>query len=220
MTRALVRVRPWSSRISSHSPSSRARSASTVTPLRRQTSSSPPWVERGLFEGHGQPLGAGFVFARFGFERRAQRRGEPTPAPARQVGEVLLERIDACVRLGGIDVLGRQRDAFGVHDHADGAWLTIGRAGVFGDLRDLGRDEVAVAQGADEFEMQLRKAQRQALAGRPATGRGPDDERIGCSVLAQASETSFDRSSCKAPHVVRLAVEPHPGGQRRANLRR
>jgi len=53
--------------------------------------------------------------------------------------------------------------------------------------------------------MQLREAQRQALAASPATGRGPNDERIGSSVLAEASETSFDRSSCKARNVVRLA---------------
>ncbi len=39
-------------------------------------------------------------------------------------------------------------------------------------------------------------------------------------VLTETSEAGFDRSRSKATHVVRLAVEPHPGGKRRAHVRR
>src|SRR5437764_3059872 len=107
-----------------------------------------------------------------------------------------------------------------MNDDADGAGLTIRRTRVFTDLRNFGSGQVSVGEGAGEFEVQLRKAQRQALAACPARWSGPDDERVGGRVLAKASKTGFDRSSCKAPHIVRLAVEPHPCGQRRANLSR
>src|SRR5215471_16004083 len=79
---------------------------------------------------------------------------------------------------------------------------------------------MAFAERAREFQVQLRKAKRQALARGPAGRCGPHDQRVGGRILAKASEAGFDRSSCKAPHVVRFAVEPHPSGQRRANLRR
>src|ERR1700732_4626728 len=63
--------------------------------------------EGGVLEGHGQALRSGLVLASFGLQGRAQRSGEPAPATTRQVGEVLLERIDADVRLGRVDILGR-----------------------------------------------------------------------------------------------------------------
>src|SRR6185437_13349792 len=77
-----------------------------------------------------------------------------------------------------------------------------------------------VLERAGELEVELWKAQGQTLAGGPAAWSSPDDERVGGRVVTQAGEAGFDRSSGKPPHIVRLAVEPHPGGQRRANLRR
>ena len=220
MTRALVRDRPCSSRTSSHSPSSSARSASAGTPLRRQTSSSPPRVIDASLKGTVRRCGARLVLLGLGLQRGAQRRGEAAPATSGQAGEVLLECVDARVGFELIRILGRQRNAFGAYDDADGARLTIGRARVLGHLRDLAGHEVAVAERARELEMQLRKTQRQTLTGRPAVGRGPHNKCVGCDGLTQTSEAGFDRSSSETPHIVRLAVEPHPGGQRRANLRR
>jgi len=176
--------------------------------------------QRRILERDGQPLGARFVLARFGFESRAQRCREAAPAAAGQLGEVAFERVDPGVGLGGVGVFRRQRNALGPHDHAHRPRLAVWRARVFGHLGHFGSDQVSVSERANELEVKLREAQRQALARRPATGRGPDDKRIGSGVLAKASEAGFDRSSCEAWHVVRLAVEPHPCGQRRANLSR
>ena len=53
----------------------------------------------GLFEGHRQTLGAGFVLARFRFQGSTQRGSEPAPASASQMREVLFEGIDARVWL-------------------------------------------------------------------------------------------------------------------------
>ena len=175
---------------------------------------------RRIFEGHGQALGTRLVLLGFGLQRGAQRCGEAAPATSGEAGEVLLECVDARVGFELIRVLGRQRNAFGAYDDADGARLTIGRPRVLGHLRNLAGHEVAVAQRARELEMQLRKTQRQTLTRRPAAGCGPHNKCVGCDGLTQTSEAGFDRSSSETPHIVRLAVEPHPGGQRRANLRR
>src|SRR5579864_844878 len=131
-----------------------------------------------------------------------------------------LQHLHARIRLENRLILGRERNALGMNDDANGARLAIRRPSIFADLRDLAGEQVAFIQGTAEFEMQLRKAQRQSFTGRPTRWCGPDDERVGRRVLAQASKTGFDRSSSQAPHVIRFAVEPHPGGQRRANLRR
>ena len=50
---------------------------------------------------------------------------------------MLLECVDARVGFQLIRVLGWQRNAFGAYYDADGARLTIGRACVFGHLRNL-----------------------------------------------------------------------------------
>ncbi len=71
-----------------------------------------------------------------------------------------LERVYARIGFRCIGVFGRQGDALGTHDHAHGTGLAIGRAGVFGHLRDFGGDQMAVGQRANELEVQLREAQR------------------------------------------------------------
>src|SRR5438270_63564 len=63
-----------------------------------------------------------------------------------------------------------------VHGDANGARLAVGRSGVLSNLGYLGGDQVTVGEGAGEFEVQLRKAQRQTLARGPAAGRGPDSK--------------------------------------------
>src|SRR5207248_6086475 len=118
-------------------------------------------THRRIFERHRETLRSSFVLERFGLERGPQWRGEATPAATSELREVAFERLDADVGVGRISILRRQQNPLGVHDHANGARLAVGRSGVLNNLGYLGGDQVTVSEGASEFEVQLWKAQRQ-----------------------------------------------------------
>ena len=120
-----------------------------------------------------------FVFTRFGFERSPKRRREAAPTATGQLGKVALERLNADIGFGRIGVLRWQQDALRMYHDANRAGLAVRRSGIFGNLRNLGGDQVAIGQRTGEFEVQLRETQREPFPSRPAGGGGPDDERIG-----------------------------------------
>src|SRR5205823_10011770 len=139
----------------------------------------PAAGKRGLFEGSRKALRTRFVFTRFAFERRPKRRREAAPTATGQLGKVALERLNADIGFGRIGVLRWQQDALRMYHDANRAGLAVRRSGIFGNLRNLGGDQVAIGQRTGEFEVQLRETQREPFPSRPAGGSGPDDERIG-----------------------------------------